>query len=160
MIRALACITLVVLLPGAAFHQDTGKPPAFDLADVHASAPSTSTLNSFMKGPFIGGGRYEVRTASMLDLVRTAYSLEPDKVVGGPNWLEADRFDVVAKAAPGSTPDTMKIMLQTLLAERFKLVVHDESRPMPAYALKAGKKPLLKQADGTGETGCKLQPQP
>jgi uncharacterized protein (TIGR03435 family) len=92
----------------------------------------------------------------MLDLIRTAYGVDADKVLGGPNWLDGDRFDVVAKAPAGSTPDAMKLMLQTLLADRFKLVVHNDTRPMPAYALTVGKKPQLKQADGTGDSGCKL----
>jgi uncharacterized protein (TIGR03435 family) len=46
-------------------------------------------------------------------------------------------------------------MLQALLADRFKLVVHKETRPLPVYVLTVGKSPKLKEADGAGETGCK-----
>ncbi len=95
----------------------------------------------------------------MVDLVRTAYGVEADKVLGGPNWLEMDRFDVIAKVPEGAKPDAMKTMLQTLLAERFKLIVHNDSSPTTVYALTAGKKPQLKPADGSGEAGCKLQQQ-
>ena len=54
---------------------------------------------------------------------------------GGPDWLDADHFDVVAKAEGNPTQDEFGAMLRTLLAERFKLVVHRESREMPVYSL-------------------------
>ena len=51
-------------------------------------------------------------------------------------------------------------MLQSLLTERFKLVVHKDSQPFPAYVLLAEKKPLLKEGDGSGDTGCRVQDAP
>jgi uncharacterized protein (TIGR03435 family) len=77
------------------------------------------------------GGRYEIHNASIVDLIRIAYGIDDqlskgDKVVGGPNWVEFDRFEVIAKAAPNTPQDTMRRMLQALLADRFKLVVHNE----------------------------------
>ena len=69
-----------------------------------------------------------------------------------------DRFDVIAKAPADATKEMVKPMLQALLADRFKLVVHNDSKPVPAYALTVGKHPTLKKSDGTGETGCKNQP--
>jgi uncharacterized protein (TIGR03435 family) len=101
-----------------------------------------------------------MKQATMVDLVRIAYGLDADKVVGGPSWVELDRFDVLAKAPANTTPETAKLMLQTLLADRFKLVVRQESKPMPAFVLSLGKgKPKLKEADGSGEPGCRPQPQ-
>jgi uncharacterized protein (TIGR03435 family) len=67
-----------------------------------------------------------------------------------------DRFDAIARIPPDSTPETRKVMLQALLAERFKLVVHNDTKPLPAYALTVGKHPALKQSDGSGEAGCKF----
>jgi len=90
----------------------------------------------------------------MLDLVAAAYGVDGELVVGGPNWLELDRFDVFAKAPANATPDDLKIMLRALLAERFKLVVHNETKPMPAWALMVGKHPTLKKSEGSDETGC------
>jgi uncharacterized protein (TIGR03435 family) len=81
--------------------------------------------------------------------------VDDDKVLGGPTWLEMDRFDVIAKAPANTTPETLKLMLQSLLADRFKLVAHPESKPLPAYALRVGKHLLIKQADGSEEPGCK-----
>jgi uncharacterized protein (TIGR03435 family) len=141
----------------AAFAQSPA--PRFEIADVHVSAVSSSPANQFMRGGFYRGGRYEVRNASMVDLIRTAYGVDPDKVTGGPAWLGKDRFDVIAKAPADSTAESLKLMLQALLADRFKLIVHNDTKPLPAYALTVGKKVLMKPGDGSGETGCKLQPQ-
>jgi hypothetical protein len=53
------------------------------------------------------------------------------QILGGPNWLEMDRFDVIAKVPADSTPETQKLMLQSLLADRFKLVIHRTCRRPP-----------------------------
>jgi uncharacterized protein (TIGR03435 family) len=154
MMRAFACLSFSALLASTAFSQSTETPPTFEAADVHVSPRVT---NPYMKGPFHHDGTYELRTASMLDLIVTAYGVNSDKVYGGPSWLEMDRFDVIAKVPDGATPEMRKMMLQALLVDRFKLVVHNDTKPMPAYALTVGKKPQLKEADGSGETGCKPQ---
>jgi len=96
-----------------------------------------------------------VRSATMVDLISIAYGLGDDKILAGPNWLEMDRFDVIAKVPPDSTPETQKLMLKSLLSERFSLVAHPDTQPLPTYALVAGKKLQLKQADGSSETGCR-----
>ncbi|HXA49673.1 MAG TPA: TIGR03435 family protein, partial [Candidatus Acidoferrum sp.] len=85
-----------VLSVAAAFGQTTEPAPAFETAIIRASTPGTFP---FMRGPALRGGRYEVRNATMVDLVRTAYNVDADKVLGGPSWLEMDRFDVFAKVA-------------------------------------------------------------
>src|SRR5215831_7693522 len=96
---------------------------------------------------------------TMLDLIRTAYSFDADKVSGGPSWLEYNRFDVTA-LAPANTPqDQIKLMLQSLLDQRFKVVVHKDTAPVAAFVLSMGKgKPKLKEADTSGKTGCQPQP--
>ena len=91
----------------------------------------------------------------MLDLIKTAYGVDPNMVVGGPSWMELDRFDVTAKAPPGTSAETANLMLQELLTDRFKLVVHKDMKPMPEFALTVGKvKPKMKEADGSGEPGA------
>ncbi len=153
--RAVACLGLAALFSISIFPQSNEKPLAFDAADVHFSGSALTGV----RGPFIAGGRYEVRSASMLDLVVAAYGVDADKVVGGPDWMEADRFNVIAKAPAGTTTAAMKTMLRTLLADRFKLVAHNDNKPQQAYALTVGKKALLKAAtDSAGETGCKPAP--
>jgi uncharacterized protein (TIGR03435 family) len=86
-------------------------------------------------------------------------------LVGGPKWLESERFDIVAKAStaavlhgPSNAPpmdiDTLRLMLRALLVDRFKLTVHNEDRPVSAYNLVAVK-PRLTKADPTNRTRFK-----
>src|SRR5580692_9330899 len=112
----------------AAFGQ---KPPAFDAADVHVSAKSQ---NAYVTNRF-RGGRYEIRKATMLDLVRIAYGMDSYRILGGPGWLELDRFDIIAKAPAKTTPEALHAMLQSLLAERFGLVVHNDTKAIPTFFL-------------------------
>jgi uncharacterized protein (TIGR03435 family) len=93
----------------------------------------------------------------MLDLVRIAYGFTAETITGGPNWLELDRFDVTAKVPAGAEADQQKVMLQSLLAERFALAVRKDTKPISTWVLTAGKQPRLKEADGSGDTGCKIQ---
>jgi uncharacterized protein (TIGR03435 family) len=139
------------------FSQPPEPPPTFEIADVHVSA---KTPNPFMRTGPVRGGRYEVKNANMVDLVRIAYGFAPDKVLGGPSWLEMDRFDVIAKLPADTPPETRNLMMQSLLADRFKLVVHKEIKPLPTYALTVGKKLQLKEAAGTEETGCRPETAP
>ena len=137
-----------------AFSQSTEAPPRFEIADVHVSAKA---VNAFVRIGPARGGRYELKNATMVDLIRIAYGFDRDKVLGGPSWLEMDRFDIVAKVPADSAPETQKLMLQSLLEDRFKLVVHKETKPLLTYALTAGKKLQLKESDGTEEPGCRPQ---
>jgi uncharacterized protein (TIGR03435 family) len=141
----LRIIAAAFLLSVAAFGQ---------IADIHVSAKST---NPFPRTGPVRGGRYEIKTASMVDLIRIAYGFPADKILGGPSWLEMDRFDVIAKVPPDSTPDTQKLILQSLLEDRFKLVVHKDTKPLPTYALTAGKTLHLKKAEGSEDPGCRAQ---
>jgi uncharacterized protein (TIGR03435 family) len=158
MMRAIAVFSFLLLFSGVAFCQ-TGDAPAsapakFEIADVHVSAHVTT--NVFFSGAVFSGGRYVMRNATMLDLITTAYGYDDRNVVSGPSWLESTRFDVIAKAPPTTSEETLNLMLQALLVDRFKLVVRPDTRPMPVFALTLGKgKPKLKEADGTGESGCR-----
>jgi uncharacterized protein (TIGR03435 family) len=133
--------------------------PRFEAADVHASAPSSNIRNSFIQGPFVGGGRFEIRRATMLDLVRLGWVVQPDKIIGGPAWADLDHFDILAKAPANASSADLRAMLQNLLADRFNLKVHKDTKPMPAFAVVVvpGKKPRLKESDGNGAPGCKPQ---
>ena len=142
-------LLFVALLSGVAFAQSAS--PTFESADVHVSARSN---NPTMRGGAVRGGRYDLRTATMVDLISVAYSMESNKILGGPNWLDWDRFDVAAKVAPGTKQEDVNRMLQNLLSDRFKLVVRKDTRPMPAFALSMGTgKHKLKEA--SGGQGCK-----
>ena len=153
--QSVAGISFVTLLSGTVYGQAPDAPPTFEIADVHVS-PHTLIPN--MRGGVLRAGRYEVLTATMVDLIRTAYGVDADKVLSGPSWLESDRFDVIAKAPPSTSPELAKRMLEALLADRFKLVVHKDSHSLPGFALTVGKggAPKLKAAEDSGDTGCKV----
>ncbi len=150
-------ISLAVLLPAAAFCQSSASKPAFEIADVHVSARDTwvKTNENKMRSGIFNAGRYEIRRATMLDLIRIAYSVDEAQVFGGPAWLDYDRFEVIANAPPATSAANRRLMLQSLLADRFHLVVRPDSKPIPAWLLsvaKGGSK--LKPAEGAGSTGC------
>jgi len=152
MIRAIASFCLAVLLSTAAFAQETEGAPKFLASDVHVSIKSR---NAFMNGPFLRGTRYEIHFATMLDLVAEAYHMDSNDVFGGPSWLEMNQFDVIAKIPEHTKHEETRAMLRELLAERFHLVVHKDTKPMPAYAITApGKHANLKQAEDE-QTDCK-----
>ncbi len=116
---------------------------------------------AYRSGGFLRGERYDLRKVTMIDLIRLAYGFEPDDILGGPDWLALTRFDIAAKARASTSPEDLRLMLQSLLAERFALVVHKDVRPVPAFALKLGRdKPKIRKAEGSGEAECKYLRQP
>ena len=151
--RTLACIGFVALFTRAVFAQAPEGASKFGIADIHPSPPNTILE---MRSRFVRG-RYELRNASLVDLIRTAWSVDADKVVGGPDWLDTDRFDVIATAPAGSTPEALHTMLRSLLVDRFHLVARKDTRSLPAYVMTAGKKTQLKPSDGSEEADCKIQ---
>ena len=158
--RALLVLALVIL-SRAAFAQTPVSTPKFDAADISLRARTGTTNQPVMTGGVLRGGRYDLRNATMLDLIVTAYGIaDRDLVVGGPAWLERQRFDIAAKAPQGTPPATVRLMLRSLLDERFKLVIHQDTRPLGGYVLTLGKdKHKLKEATGPG-SGCQGTPPP
>jgi uncharacterized protein (TIGR03435 family) len=158
--RMLAALA-VVTVSGAVFAQQPQNAPKFDAADINLRGRTGTTNQPVMTGGVLRGGRYDLRNATMLDLVATAYAIaDRDLIAGGPAWLERNRFDIAAKAPQGTSPADVRRMLQNLLADRFKLVVHQDTRPMTGYVLKPGKdKHKLKEAGGPG-SGCQGNPPP
>lgn len=156
--RALTGVGVAVLLSGVAAGQSPDSQPAFAVADVHVS-PRSSTPAMRVSSR---AGRYEIRNATMVDLIRTAYTVDAQNVLGGPSWLEYDRFDVAALVPPNATPDTQKLMLRALLADRFKLAVRPETKPAAGLvlAMGKGKHKLNEVADSTAAPGCQTQPVP
>jgi uncharacterized protein (TIGR03435 family) len=152
--RAIPATFLLLCAAWPVFGQSDDTPAKFEAADIRVSP---KVQFAFVRTGPVRGGRYEVKQATIVDLVHLAYDIDADKVLGGPSWLEMDHFDVIAKVPAGTTSDTQKLMLQSLLADRFKLAIHKETKPLPTYALVAGKKPQLKQAEGTEDSGCKPQ---
>jgi uncharacterized protein (TIGR03435 family) len=134
--------------------QGQSAPASFEIADVRPSAPSAITV---MRGGAPRAGRYELRNATMVDLIRTAYAVDADKVAGGPHWLELDRFDVVARVPASATRESVRPMLQALLAERFGLAVRHDVADIDGHALVRGTEPKLRASAGGPSTGCQQQ---
>jgi uncharacterized protein (TIGR03435 family) len=145
--------------------------PEFEVADVHVSPPrpdgrrvgQMDGVTGNWRAPWTDaavGGRYEVRNATMMELIATAYDIETDAVFGGPDWMtsDRDRFDVIAKPPEGKpSRASIKSMLQSLLADRFDLVVRNDTRPLSAWVLSKGAGPLkMKTASGSEESACRI----
>ena len=106
--------------------------PAFEVASVK---PNTSGDGRVLMMPQ-PGGRLNLVNVPLRLMIRNAYRVQDSQIVGGPDWLNTARFDVVAKAEGGNpSPDQLQLMMRSLLADRFKLVVRSETREMPVYAL-------------------------
>jgi Protein of unknown function (DUF3738) len=102
--------------------------PAFEVATIRASGPASAPM-SIRRLP---GGRFVTSNTSLTMLINWAYQLDEGRLLGAPRELDSTRFDVVAKAPePDPIPGRMQLMMRALLAERFKLVVHHESREPP-----------------------------
>jgi uncharacterized protein (TIGR03435 family) len=88
------------------------------------------------------GGRYTARNASVRFLLIQAFGVPDSLILGGPNWLDDERYDIVAKAdTPGAlSPEELRPLLQSMLADRFRLTFHRETREFPAWSLTVGDK--------------------
>ena len=140
---------LLVLAAGAAMAQTAAPGPAFEVASVKPAAPldRSQMLSGQMHiGMKIDAARVDIGGMSLADLIRVAYRVKPYQL-SGPDWMTAERFDVLAKMPEGATREQVPEMLQALLAERFKLAVHRESKEHAVYALVVGKGgPKLKES--------------
>lgn len=148
-----ALLALLAIAPALA------QQAKFEIADVHVSPTARGFAQNF--GGVLRGGRYVNRDATMLNLIGEAYGVSEDGLAGGPGWIGSDLFDVIAKVPDGTTPATAKIMLQNLLTERFNLVMHKGTSPLPRYVLtvaKGGSK--LKSSSGSDSPGCQQVQQP
>ena len=135
---------------GLALGQAAPTAPVFEAADVHVSPDGTTE-----SGGFLPNGRTEFRATTLLRLITLAYSVQADLVVGGPSWLDTDRFDVIAKAASSTSQLAQRTALQGLLAERFNLSIQRQEKPQPVYALVMGKHNPPKESSGSGDPECK-----
>jgi uncharacterized protein (TIGR03435 family) len=123
---------------------DASANPVFEVASVKQNRSG----EGFIRVGMAPGGRFTATNVPLRQLIQLAYQIQPFQIVGGPNWIASDRFDIVAKAAgdmPPSAPGVvgpMQLMMRTLLGDRFKLTLHNEQKEMPIYAL------VLAKADG------------
>ena len=106
---------------------------SFEVASVK---PINPPAGPHVVSLIINHGRLNIEAAELRQIVGLAYAVQRVRVLGGPGWADSDQFDIAAKAeSADATRDEIRSMLQTLLAERFKLVVHHETKEIPAYSL-------------------------
>jgi uncharacterized protein (TIGR03435 family) len=108
---------------------------AFDVASIKRTPADTGPGADFSAQP---GGRLHIRNNAVTNLITNAYGIPFYAVLGGPDWMRPDsgvRYDIEAKAEGEPARAEMMLMLQTLLAERFQLRTHRETRELPAYVL-------------------------
>jgi uncharacterized protein (TIGR03435 family) len=137
------------------FGQSTASLPSFEVASVKVAEqpkPDAQGRLFIMRGCRGGPGTTDPGTLTcnntpLRQLLVTAYTLK-NYQVEGPAWLDTDGYDIVAKVPAGTTKEDFNLMLQSLLAERFKVAVHRETKSMQVYALSIGKGgPKVKEVD-------------
>jgi uncharacterized protein (TIGR03435 family) len=123
---------------------------AFDVVSIKRSlSTGPGGLTQTLPGRFVG------TNATLKMLFRPAYGIRGDyQISGGPNWIDTDRYDIQATTGFSATLEDVHRMLQTLLAEQFRVTLHREPREIPVYALVIGKgslklKPVLTSGDAT-----------
>jgi uncharacterized protein (TIGR03435 family) len=133
--RHAAAIAMTVLLAGIGLIASQGGTLAFEVASIQ---PNTSGDARKGLGPSPGGG-FAATNVTLKELIPYAYGLPQlaasSRIFGGPKWIDTDRFDLVAKTAEPATPQQLGQMLRALLADRFKLSAHHDTRSMPVFAL-------------------------
>jgi uncharacterized protein (TIGR03435 family) len=113
-----------------------GQKPTFEAASIKQNRSSGPSLLLY------SSGRVTATNLPLRLFIRNAFRLQPTQLIGGPDWLDDEHYDIVANSSVRMTADTMRQMEQSLLADRFKLVAHTESRDLPVYAL------VLVRSDG------------
>jgi uncharacterized protein (TIGR03435 family) len=148
----LASLAAVAIPSFAQVIKSDGPKPQFEVATVKPN-------NSGEQGASLGprpGGRLNGTNQTIRNLIRNAFNVQPNQIIGGPDWMDSDRFDIVAKAADtdldekGMMPyQQFMLRLQALLEDRFQMVARWETRELPVSALV-----LANQ----GKLGPKLRP--
>ena len=118
--------------------QTPTKPHEFEVASIKENVSGGDNA-SVRAQP---GGRVSVSNNSLRSIIRNAYSVQNYQIVGGPDWINTVRWDITAKAPDDAPPQELLLMLRTLLADRFKLAIRNETRGIPICAL------TLARADG------------
>jgi uncharacterized protein (TIGR03435 family) len=130
-------IVAALLASCGLFGQTAGR-PVFDVASIRPSAPDEK--GGWVRFP--PGGRFEVHNAQLIFAIEQVYGVKDYQIVGAPKWIvdwNTARFNIEAKAEGVTSQDQLRSMAQNLLADRFQLKLHRETRDLPVYVLTPGK---------------------
>lgn len=159
--------TVLFLITACVIAAQPALSPAFDAASVKVGDPNDLRGPTFQFNP---GGGLSITNGTLRDIIETAYSVRDFQISGGPGWLNSERYDIIARSAPTPTqPESgdpangvleTRIKLRTLLAQRFQLQVHRETRDLPIYALviaKSGSKVIEGNAPSPGGSAAGIR---
>ena len=121
----------------------------FEVASIHPSRPGATAQNG---GVSLGVDRFDAEAATVGDILDMLNDWQLERVVGGPGWMRTDRYDIHAKADAPIPLKERKEAVLVLLAERFKLAVHRETRDISAMVLTAPTRPAGLKPAADGET--------
>jgi len=131
-----------VFLAAAAFAQTPAPKLEFEVASIRPAGPIEKMVASGKMhiGMHVDGARVDIGAMSVPDLIYLAYKVKRFQVTGaGSDGINAQRYDIMAKMPEGATKDQVPEMLQALLADRFKLTLHRETKDQSVYALLVAK---------------------
>jgi uncharacterized protein (TIGR03435 family) len=155
MLRTGFCLgTIFFAIPACS---QIGAPYTFEVSTVKPSPPDQRDYWFRYRGPQV----YEANNHTIKECIAHFFNVFPGLVSGGPGWLDSDRYLITAKLPDGvrPSPDEVKEMFQVLLAERFKLKVHRESKLVPVYVLEVAKKGFkLPESTEPGNEGLLIGP--
>lgn len=117
------------------FAQMPARVPTDLRFEVASLKPSSGQRPGYGIRPAPGGQRYEAWNCPIKVMIEAAYRVKPEQIVGGPPWLESDRYDMEAKAEKPSSADELHVMLINMLADRLQLKFHREQKDMRRYVL-------------------------
>jgi uncharacterized protein (TIGR03435 family) len=156
-------IAISVLFAAALLAQIPARIPPDLRFEVASLKPNTGSERGYGIRPAPGGQRYQATNCPIKYMIQVAYRVKAEQIIGGPGWLETDRFDMEARAEKPSSVDELHVMLMNMLAERLQLKFHREKREMQMYALtvdKGGPKLTPHQATDAGEVWIALSERP
>jgi len=131
LLAAVGTLTVAVVISPAMRAQSVAATQSqFQVASVRRNTAGNAAT-FFRTSP----GRFEAGNQTLRRLVRQAYNIMESQISGGPGWIDSDRYDIEAKFEGTSPSAGIMVMLQALLTERFKLVLHHEMKELPIYEL-------------------------
>lgn len=114
------------------------KDPAFEVASVRSNESADPPTSRFPLGPgdaYVPGDLFSAENQPLIAYVRFAFKLSQGELLDLPSWVYEESFDITARAAGNPTKDDMRLMMRSLLTDRFKLKTHVETRSKPAFNL-------------------------
>jgi hypothetical protein len=128
---------LLVLASGAAIAQNVPA-RAFEASSVKPAAPDAKGSGTRGGPGTADPGQATFTGVTLSTVVMTAWDVKPYQIQG-PNWLDTEKYDIVAKVPAGTSKEQFRLMLQNLLTERFRMALHHESKQFQGFELTIGK---------------------